>query len=273
MAASWGAESARAFFTRTCPMLLELSAIAYWSYAPSAHPAATRRDIEETTQCILALADGRLRIGKAEGRPPGVQGSVFRYRVDGDGRPALERAPAAARLGAALLALRTNRGLSQTALARLAGVSPSAISQAERGQRGLSLETLLELTGNVGITLDELLRGEVAPGYRLARRHDPLERVSGRPLPLLDDPATDLRAYLVRIAPGATASPGFAHKGIELVAVAQGLVQAILPTGRPVLREGETLLVEHSRVESWRNLSDREATLFWILRDARPADR
>lgn len=266
MAANWGSDNARRFFTRTCPMLLELSAIAYWSFMPSAHPAATRREIEETTQCVIAIGDGRLRIGKAEGRAPGVQGSVFRYHVD-DGQVTLERAPAAARLGAALLALRTNRGLSQTQLARLAGVSPSAISQAERGQRGLSLETLLELTTNLGITLDELLRGEVAPGYRLARRHDPLERAPGRPLPLLDDPATGLRAYVVRLERGGTAAPTFAHKGVEMVAVAQGLVQVVLPTGRPVLREGETLLVEHSRVSSWRNLADREATLFWILRD------
>ena len=266
MAANWGSDTARRFFTRTCPMLLELSAIAYWSFTPSAHPATTRREIEDTTQCVIAIGDGRLRIGKAEGRPSGVQGSVFRFRVD-DGTVTLERAPGAARLGAALLALRTNRGLSQAAVARLAGVSPSAISQAERGQRGLSLETLLELTGNLGITLDELLRGEVAPGYRLARRHDPLERVAGRTLPLLDDPAAGLRAYLVRLERGGAATPEFAHKGVELVAVAQGLVQVVLPTGRPVLREGETLLVERSGVASWRNLGDRQATLFWILRD------
>ena len=262
----WGEKTAVRFFTRTCPMLLELSAIAYWAFTPSLHPATTRREIEDTTQCVIALGDARLRIAKAEGRASGVQGSVFRYRVD-ERLPRLEPAPAAARLGAALLALRTNRGLSQTELARLAGVSPSAISQAERGQRGLSLETLLELTARLGITLDELLRGEIAPGYRLGRRHDPLEHVEGRALALLDDPATGLRSYLVRLAPRAAGAPPFAHKGVEMVAVAQGLVQVVLPTGRPVLREGETLLVEHSRVASWRNLGDRQATLFWILRD------
>ena len=266
MAASWGSENSLRFFTRTCPMLLELAAVAYWEFTPSAHPAAVRREIEEITQCVISVGDGRLRINKAEGRRAGAQGTVFRLRLD-DGRPELEPAPAAARLGAALLALRVNRGLSQSKLARLAGVSPSAISQAERGQRGLSLETLLELTGRLGITLDELLRGEIAPGYRLARRHDPLEREDGRPLPLLDDPAAGLRAYLVRVAPRATVTPSIAHNGVELVAVASGLVQVVLTTGRPVVREGETILVEHSRVISWRNLGDREAMLFWILRD------
>jgi transcriptional regulator with XRE-family HTH domain len=266
MRASWGSENALRFFTRTCPMLLELAAVAYWEFTPSAHPAAVRREIEEITQCVIAVGDGRLRINKAEGRRPGVQGAVFRLRIE-DGRPTLEPAPAAARLGAALLALRVNRGLSQTELARLAGVSPSAVSQAERGQRGLSLETLLELTARLGITLDELLRGAVAPGYRLARRHDPRERDARKPVPLLDDPEAGLRAFLVRIPPRASVAPELAHTGVELVAVASGLVQVVLTTGRPVVREGETILLEHSRVMSWRNIGEREAVLFWILRD------
>ena len=50
---------------------------------------------------MLDVGDGRLRIAKAEGRPPGVEGSVFRYELEG-GLPVLEAAPAAARLGAAL---------------------------------------------------------------------------------------------------------------------------------------------------------------------------
>jgi transcriptional regulator with XRE-family HTH domain len=266
MGAEWGAELALRFFTRGCPMLLELGAIAYWSFAPGEIGQSARREIEEVTQCVITVGEGRLRIAKAEGRPFGVQGSVFRYRPDG-GPPRLEPAPAAARLGSALRAVRLQRHLSQSELARLAGVSPSAVSQAERGQRGLSLETLLDLTARLGITLDELLRGEVAPGYRLARRHDPRRTADGKPLPLLDDPEAGLRAYLLRLPPRASAEPGFAHKGVEMVTVGAGLVQVVLPTGRPVLRQGEALLAERSGISSCRNIGDREALVFWILRD------
>jgi transcriptional regulator with XRE-family HTH domain len=264
MAASWGEEAARAFFTNCCPMLLDVGAIAYWSLTPSAHPPRLRKEVEAVTQCVLSLADGRLRVTKAEGRPPRTQGSVFRIGGDGAG---LEPAPAAARLGAALRAVRLQRGLNQSEIARLAGVSPSAVSQAERGQRGLSLETLLELTDKLQITLDDLLQGEAAPGYRLARRHEAPTSTSEAPLALLDDPAAGLRAYLVRIPPRGRGAPPFAHKGAELVAVADGLVQCVLDGGRPVLRSGEALLAERSTVASWRNLSDREAALFWIVRD------
>jgi transcriptional regulator with XRE-family HTH domain len=269
MIARWGSEVAARFFAHCCPQLLEVGAIAYWSVPSGELYPGLRRTIEEVTQCVLVVGDSRLRLAKADGRPPGIEGSVFRYR-EADGLPALTPAPVVARVGSALRAARTQRQLSQSELARLAGVSPSAVSQAERGQRGLSLETLLELTGKLNMTLDELLRGEVVSGYRLGRRHHPHSRRVGRghqPLPLLDDPAAGLRAYLVHLPPRASGSPHVTHKGTELVTVANGLVQVVLASGRPVLRRGEVLLVEATTIERWRNLGPAEATLFWILRD------
>src|SRR5689334_12503017 len=267
MAARWGTDMARRFFTRCCPMLLEVGAIAYWSLSQGERFEPLRRDVEDVTQCVLVVRDGRLRIAKAEGRPVGVQGSVYHYRLAPDGKPELTQAPAAARLGGALRAVRMQRQLSQAQLAQLAGVSASAISQAERGQRGLSLETLLTLTANLHITVDELLRGHVSPGYRLGRRDDPAATPTGTPIPLLDDPEAGLRAYLVRLAPGATATPNIDHKGTELVAVVGGLVQVQLTSGRPVLRQGEALLADRSSIRGWRNIAQRPAALFWVIRD------
>lgn len=265
----WGADVAARFFAHCCPQLLELGAIAYWSVPSGQLYPGLRCTIEEVTQCVLVVGDSRLRVAKAEGRPPGIEGSVFRYR-DVDGLPALTPAPVATRIGVALRAARTQRQLSQSDLARLAGVSPSAISQAERGKRGLSLETLLQLTGKLNMSVDELLRGEVVAGYRLGRRDHPRTRRgdSGhQSLPLLDDPASGLRAYLVHLPPRQTGSPHVAHKGTELVAVANGLVQVVLANGRLVLRRGEVLLIDATTIEGWRNLGPSEATLFWILRD------
>src|SRR5919106_5050606 len=265
----WGTEVAGRFFSHCCPQLLELGAIAYWSVPSGERQRRLRRTIEEITQCVLVVEDSRLRIAKADGRPPGIEGSVFRYS-DTDGLPSLTPAPVIARIGAALRAARTQRHLSQSDLARLAGVSPSAISQAERGRRGLSLETLLELTANLNMTLDELLRGEVVAGYRIARRSRPPARGAQRgdkPVPLFDDPAAGLRAFIVHLPPRQSGAPHLAHKGTELVAIAGGLVQVVLATGRPVLRRGEAILVEAAAIEGWRNLGPSEAMLFWILRD------
>jgi transcriptional regulator with XRE-family HTH domain len=266
MADRWGARTAGRFFTRCCPELLEFGAIAYWSLGSHDVSRDLRRDVEDVTQCVFVLSDDRLRIGKAEGRPLGAEGSVFRLTLE-NGLPRLSAAPVAARIGAALRATRVQRRISQSELARLAGVTPSAVSQAERGRRGLSLETLLTLAGKLNVTLDDLLRGEAPPGYVLARRREPGGDTGTRPLALLDDPATGLRAYLVRVPPGATRAPHLTHKGVELVVVARGLVQVALATGRPVLRGGELLLADQTPILSWRNLGQSTAVLFWILRD------
>jgi transcriptional regulator with XRE-family HTH domain len=271
MAERWGAEIARRFFVRCCPMLLEIGAIAYWSIGASDALAALRREVEQVTQCVLVVDDHRVRITKADGRPPGVEGSVLSLSTSGD-QIQLTATPAAARLATALRSLRERRGLSQTDLARLGGVSPSAISHAERGQSGLSLDTLLDLSAQLNVTLDELLRGDDARGYRLARRHDPSERSGSSLLPLLDDPGVGLRVFLARLPPRAAGEPDERHKGVEGVAVANGLVQIELGDRRAALRAGEALVAEASSITAWRNVGESEAMLFWILRDPRRAE-
>jgi transcriptional regulator with XRE-family HTH domain len=257
---------ASGFFGHCCPMLLDLGAIAYWSM-PGASPYRTmHREIEQITQCIIVVGEGRLRISKAEGRPPGAQGQLFRYSVK-DGALQLQPAQAVARVGAALRAYRLRRDLSQSDLARFAGVSPSAISQVERGERGLSLETLMALSSRLNVTLDELLGGEVTPDYRIGRRHGLGNAPAGSVLPLLDDAEAGMRAYLVSLPRSATVEAPFAHKGAELVGVVSGLVQVLLTSGRPILRRGETLLASRRGINGWRNMGESEAQCLWVLRD------
>ena len=262
----WGIRIASDFFGRCCPMLLDLGAIAYWSVPGASQYRTLQREIEQITQCIIVVGEGRVRISKAEGRPPGAQGQLFRYSVQ-DGTPQLQPAQAVARVGAALRAYRLRRELSQSDLARLAGVSPSAISQVERGERGLSLETLLGLAGRLNITLDELLGGEVTPDYRIGRRRRLDDVSAGSVLPLLDDAEAGMRAYLVSLPRSATVEAPFAHKGAELVGVVSGLIQVLLSSGRPVLRRGETLLASRRGIDGWRNMGEGDAQCLWVLRD------
>jgi transcriptional regulator with XRE-family HTH domain len=272
LAERWGAEIARRFFVRCCPMLLEIGAIAYWSIGASDSLAALRREVEQVTQCVLVVDDHRVRIAKADGRPPGVEGSVLSLGVGEDGEVRLTATPAAARLAVALRSLRERRDLSQTDLARLAGVSPSAISHAERGQSGLSLDTLLDLSSHLNVTLDELLRGDAERGYQLARRHDPSERSGSSLLPLLDELGVGLRVFLARLPVRGSGAPDERHKGVEAVTVARGLVQIELGERRAALRAGEALVAEASSITGWRNVGESEAMLFWILRDPRRAE-
>jgi transcriptional regulator with XRE-family HTH domain len=266
MSTRWGVAIASEFFGRCCPMLLDLGAIAYWSVPGSRQFRTLHHGIEQVTQCVIVVGENRIRIAKAEGRPPGVQGQLFRYSVH-DGMLQLQPAPTAARVGAALRAYRLRRQLSQSSLARLAGVSPSAISQVERGERGLSLETLLDLAGRLNATIDELLGGEITPDYRIGRRRIFGDEPAGSVLPLLDDAEAGMRVYLVSIPPGASIEAPFVHKGSELVGVVNGLVQVLLSSGRPVLRRGEALLASRRGIDAWRNVGDSHAQCLWVLRD------
>ncbi len=262
----WGMRIASDFFAHCCPMLLDLGAIAYWSVPGASHYRSMHREIEQITQCIIVVGEDRLRISKAEGRPPGVQGQLFRYSIK-DGTPELQPAQASARVGMALRAYRLRRELTQSDLARLAGVSPSAISQVERGERGLSLETLMALARRLNITLDELLGGEVTPDYRIGRRHSLGNTRAGSVVPLLDDAEAGMRAYLVSLPRSAAIERPFTHKGSELVGVVGGLVQVLVGSGRPVLRRGETLLASRRGIDGWRNVGETEAQCLWVLRD------
>ena len=252
------------FFSRVCPQLYDIGALAYWRVTRAAAGAALVDGITKVTQCVLELGRTHLRVIKAEGRP-GAEGRLLHLRTDADGTPRFEQEKALGRLGAGLRRVREERRLSQADLARLAGVSPSAISQAEAGHRGLALETLLTLVEGLGLGLDDLLAVRTAGDYVLARR-DRLGPPQGH-VALLDDDTAGLRAYLVHLGPGQRGTPPVPHKGVELILVATGLVQADLGTATPVLRAGDAVLATRASVAGWRNLLGEPARLFWIIRD------
>jgi transcriptional regulator with XRE-family HTH domain len=260
----WGLDRAVAFFRRACPRLFDLGAIAYWRVSRPKLGNAAIEDIGKVTQCVFEVSPTQLRILKAEGHSSSVQGRLFRVTVD-EGNINLHAERALGRLAEGLRALRAERRLSQADLARFAEVSPSAISQAEAGQRGLSLDTLLTLTTRAGIGLDELLDNQERPDYMLARRDR--GRDLGESRFLLDDPSAGLRVYLVNLAAAEVGTPPVNHKGAELVLVARGLVLVDLGESTPAIRAGDAVLASRVPILSWRNLSPDASVLFWILRD------
>jgi transcriptional regulator with XRE-family HTH domain len=265
MVGAWGANSARGFFARCCPLLLEVGAIAYWSMSVREIPDSVRDTVETVTQCVLRVDDRSVRVAKAEGRPAGVRGSVLQWHAH-DGVPVLAPVELIGRVAASLRSVRRSRGLSQQALAGLAGVTASAISQAERAERGLSLATLVRLSTALGITIDELLKGEDPELYRIGRRtEDPLRGLD-RTIALLGSTDSELHVDLVHLDAHEAGAPTRRNvNGTGIVAVASGLVNVQIAGQTPAVRHGEVLVAESGRVEGWRNLATTEAVLFWIV--------
>ena len=264
MARRWGAERALAFFSRACPRMFDAGAIAYWRAPRKQLGGPFLTQVQSVTQCVLEVSSRSLRVLKAEGRPRHVQGIQFGLSFENGGIH-LDNERALGRLARGLEQIRRQRNLSQADMARLAGVSSSAVSQAESGRRGLSLDTLLVLSERLGVTVDALLGGVPGPGYVLARRDR--GGSAGSSAALLDDPAAGLRAYLVTLGAGEAGVPPVAHQGVVTVLVASGLVQVRVADDTPVMRAGDALIATDVAVEGWRNLTMEQARLFWVLRD------
>jgi transcriptional regulator with XRE-family HTH domain len=264
MVAVWGASSTRGFFARCCPLLLDVGAIAYWSMSTREIPLTVRETVESVTQCVLRVDERSVRVAKAEGRADGTRGSVLHWEEE-DGRAVLEPADVIARVGASLRALRRARDLSQQDLAQLAGVTASAISQAERTERGLSLATLARLSSALGVTIDDLLHGDDPEIYRIGRRTDEPDRGFEPAITLLGDALSELRVDLIHLDARATSRPTESQPGTGIVAVAEGLVQVQIAGQTPAVRAGEVLVADSGRVEGWRNIGRGRAALFWIV--------
>jgi transcriptional regulator with XRE-family HTH domain len=274
MVAAWGANGARGFFARCCPLLLEVGAIAYWSMSARETPAAVRDTVETVTQCVLRVDDRSVRVAKAEGRGAGARGSVLQWHVE-DGVPVLAPVELVGRVAASLRSVRRSRGISQQDLAALAGVTASAISQAERAERGLSLATLVRLSTALGVTIDELLHGEDPELYRIGRRTEDPQRGLERTITLLGSIDDELHIDLVHLDAHEAGSPPARRNGsgTGIVAVASGLVNVQIAGQTPAVRHGEVLVADSDRVEGWRNLGTTEAVLFWIVVPASHAPR
>jgi transcriptional regulator with XRE-family HTH domain len=261
----WGLDATQLFFERVCPAMLDAGVTAYWSI-DGALGRPFVEHVRQITQCLLDVRGGNLRVLKAEGRPDALQGISYQLHVDDTGLT-LTPWPAGGRLARGLSAVRQQFGLTQHDLAEAAGVTPSAISQAQSGARGLSLDTIVTLADRLGISVDRLLSTGSRRTYRLAR-HDRSRQVANGPFVALTSDATvGVRVYLVELAGGERIAAPFDHRGVVVLAPLTGLVQAELDDDRPVLRPGDVLVVDDGAVRSLRNLRSTTARCHWMLRD------
>lgn len=260
----WGPDTTLEFFSRVCPSMLQAGVTAYWSIG-SAFGRQAIDSVRQITQCLIDVRGERLRVLKAEGRAASQQAVSYRLTHE-SGEVVATIAPAGGRLARGLVALRQELAMTQSELAEVAGVTASAISQAESGARGLSVDTLVRISDRLTVPIDRLVNAAPVPPYHLAR-YDRSRELADGVTALMSDTAVGARVHLVDLPSGATRSPTTEHRGVEVIAVVCGLVQIDLGEDRPVLRGGDALVVETVKVNSWRNLRREPAQFFRILRD------
>lgn len=133
-----------------------------------------------------------------------------------EGRPALDAG--AAEVGPRVRALRAERGISLSELARRAGIGKATLSGLEAGTRNPTLETLYAVTTALGLPLTALV---AAPGpVRGAVAEMDLLRV-------FDDPSATYELYRMHLPAGAVQRSPAHHAGVtEHVTVFAGELES-----------------------------------------------
>lgn len=267
----WGAEAALDLFLWACPRLYRRESLALWLVDRTRHEPRFLARLQEITQVVLDLSqvDGEVQaeVLAADGRPEGVVGRRVRLQVDEAGN--LTAGPIGAarqRLGGMVREQRTARGLAQAELARRIGISPSALSQVERGVRGLSAESLMRIWEALGVPFgphDTKLRG-----YRIARRGGPSATgpapgVTGRRV--VDDAEVG-QVWDLAFAPGAVGrSPVFDVKAAETVWIRRGVLDIDVGGQRETLQEGDAVVAAHATITGWTNPSSSPTEAVWFI--------
>lgn len=268
----WGPDAALSFFLRSCPRLYDLGTVAYWLLESGAHAGSFRSRITHVTQVVLELRatdEGHaVKVLKAGGRSPEVLGREAQLAFDG-GRVRLlrEREGTRERTGEALRAHRVARGISQAEFARRIGISPSALSQAERGTAGLSGETLTRAFEALGVPFGTAERPAVGP-YVLARRGT-RPAVALAPGLVAEEVARSHgggEVHVLTLAPGAQGrKPPFPTKRAESVVVMSGLLEVRVGEARETLQTGDALVLSTEPLSGWRNPGPQETRVLWVL--------
>jgi transcriptional regulator with XRE-family HTH domain len=267
----WGPELALEAFLSTCPRLYRRDSVAMWLLRRDAHERAFLDRLGEITQVVIdvrATDEGyEAEVLVAAGRPGPTVGRRVQLTTDDAGIVAAGEVTAGRRrLGALVRSQRTERGLTQAELARRIGVTPSALSQVERGVRGLSAESLIRIWEVLGVPFGPDDR--TPRGYRIARRgsHRERELAPGvRGTQRLDDPDIG-QVWEVTVDAGASGrQPLFAGKTTEVVLVRRGALDVEVGGHPETLHDGDALVATEAVIGAWANPTPDAVELVWSL--------
>jgi transcriptional regulator with XRE-family HTH domain len=246
-----------------------------------AHSIKLRARINQIAQVAIELSIKRgttfLTILKAEKRGTDNLHKPFKYWTK-ESEVAFEddnRAFGKLDLGKKLKEVRTKRGFSQSELAKLVGLTPSAISQVESNLIYPSLPALVKMA--------EVLLVEVSTffqtGSALARKIV-FSLADSIPVKLQDitndimtarmltpvDFQSKAEVYLLEFSPGKKLSHHFfSHKGEELGYVLSGRLQMSLPHSVHKLKTGDAVYLTSETPSQWMNPGPGTARLLWMV--------
>jgi transcriptional regulator with XRE-family HTH domain len=169
-------------------------------------------------------------------------------------------------LGRNVRELRTSQGLTLAALAELVGISPSAISQIERGATEPSLGTLWKLGKALHASLFDFFTHEEQPTVEVTRLHErthvAFERFRYEVVARSTERQIDL--FFLRIAPGdEIVREATAHAGEECGVVLEGSLEVIVGDERYRLEVGDGIWFLSTQPHTFRPVDGSGSLSVW----------
>lgn len=275
-----GEENLLKFYSHSCPRLYELNTIAYWIAEKGAHSQRLKAHINKVAQVAIDLSLKRgktsLKVIKAEKRDIRILNKPFQYWSKGlDVKFDSERRTTSQiDLGIHLKGIRSKRGLSQTELAKLVGVTPSTISQIEGNQIYPSLPALIKMAEVLSVKISSFF-GE---SDRLSNRviFTPAQAVDIQ-LPsaskgiIMSKALTPVdfkhraEPYHIEFPPKKTfPSHFFIHKGEEIGYLLSGKLHLRLRNEVHTAKAGDVIFLTTETPTEWNNPGPDPAKLLWI---------
>jgi transcriptional regulator with XRE-family HTH domain len=208
---------------------------------------------------------------------------VVSSRIGGDA-PA---SPAYTELGDRLRTARTARGLSLRTLADMVSVSPSLISQVERGLARPSVNTLYAMARELDVSFDALLFPDVRPVATpwSASPAIPVQRAANRRTirlasgvvweRLTTESLPNVDFLYVTYEVGGASSPEHEfqrHGGQEWGYVLTGRLGVTIGFDDHVLEPGDAIALDSTMPHRLYNLGDEPVHAIWFVHGRRPVD-
>jgi transcriptional regulator with XRE-family HTH domain len=172
-------------------------------------------------------------------------------------------------VGTRLKELRTERGLSQRALAGLAGITAGALSQMENGLTSPSVSTLKRILSALGVSMAAFFSECEEPHqestfiYRSASLHDisPVEGIRYMALPGDADERTIQLMHEHYAVGASTGDEHYRHEGEECGIVLEGSFEVTVAGVRGILGPGDVYYFASDQPHGFKNVGSKPVRL------------
>ncbi|MBF0620000.1 MAG: helix-turn-helix domain-containing protein [Candidatus Omnitrophica bacterium] len=176
-------------------------------------------------------------------------------------------------LSAAVKRLREEQGITLREMAKDVGVSPSFLSQVEKGKASPSLATLKAIADALQTTVGNLIGDDpnnAADKLVMTENQRKSFRQAGNGIQMFllsePNPHKQMQPLLFKIAGNAASGENtYSHYGQEFILVLKGSLEISLAEKTYCLKKGDSIYFNSSTPHAFKNLNKGETEALWVV--------